>query len=368
MGNEKKFGNIKIDLGCGKNKREGFFGVDIKEYPGVDLVCDCNNAIPLPSNWADEIHANDFLEHLNNDKRIHIMLEVWRILKPNGIFYSYTPSTDGRGAFQDPTHYSFWNENSFNYYVKDEYRAIYDIEAKFDIIELRTTQMDSQRGCFVRANLKAIKNKMPMEFSIVCASNNEDILKKYLLSSPDIEKHDLIIERDVKNVPKAYNDGMKKAKRDIVIFVHHDVGLPAGFFTQLEESISNLQNEDWGVLGVAGCLGSARFGYLMNRTNIWGSKESVPHEIDTLDELILIVKRDSIIFDENIPSTHHMFGPDTCLQFKEQGKKNFSILAYCIHNCVEHKGYPQDFYDSAEYIKKKWPHRLPITTTCTVIS
>ena len=30
---------------------------------------------------------------------------------------SLTPSTDGRGAYQDPTHVAFYNENSFWYYT-----------------------------------------------------------------------------------------------------------------------------------------------------------------------------------------------------------------------------------------------------------
>ena len=34
--------------------------------------------------------------------------------------FSEIPSTDGRGAFQDPTHVSYWNENSFLYYT-DKY-------------------------------------------------------------------------------------------------------------------------------------------------------------------------------------------------------------------------------------------------------
>lgn len=357
---------MKIDLGCGKNKKEGFFGIDIIDFEGVDLVHDCNLPIPLEDNIADEIHATDFLEHLNNDKRIHIISEIWRILKPGGLFYAYTPSTDGRGAYQDPTHYSFWNENSFKYYVLDAYREQYNLIPKFEVLELRTTPMDGNKVCFVRSTLKSVKVPKPMKFSIVCASNNEDILNKNLLSSPGISEHDLIIDRKAKNVPIAYNKAMKKATQDIVIFVHHDVSLPEGFFNQLSDSISKLDG-DWGCLGVAGCLGDARYGYLMNRKNIWGSTASVPHEVDTLDELILIVKKDSIVFDEKIPSTHHMFGPDTCLQFKAQGKKNYSILAYCIHNCVEHGTYPKDFYDSAEYLKKKWPQFLPITTTCTVI-
>jgi len=355
---------MRIDLGCGKNKKEGFFGIDIFPYSGVDLVCDCNEKIPLPNNCADEINATDFLEHLDNNKRLHIMNEVWRMLKPNGIFYSYTPSTDGRGAFQDPTHYAFWNENSFNYYVNDEYRNALNIKPKFEVVELYTTPMAKNKVCFVKATLKAMKSS---PFSIVCASNNDDILNQYLMASPNVNEHQLIIKRNTTNVPKAYNEAMKEATQDIVIFVHHDVSLPDGFFVQLENSIKNLSDKNWGCLGVAGCQGTARYGYLMNRNTKWGSEKSVPHEVETLDELILIVKRNSVVFDENIPSTHHMFGPDTCLQFRERGMKNYSVLAFCTHNCAVHHTYPKDFYDSAEYLKKKWSQFLPITTTCTVI-
>ncbi len=41
------------------------------------------------------------------------MQEAHRCLTPGGWFLTLTPSTDGRGAFQDPTHVSFWNSNSF---------------------------------------------------------------------------------------------------------------------------------------------------------------------------------------------------------------------------------------------------------------
>jgi predicted SAM-dependent methyltransferase len=148
---------MKIDLGCGRKKKGGWYGIDCQQFDGVDLVCDCNEIIPLGDNVASEINACDFLEHINNDKRIHIMTEIWRLLKPNGLFYSFTPSTDGRGAFQDPTHYSFWNENSFWYYCHDNSRRLYNIKPKFDIISLSTTPKDSCDVCHVIALLRAVK-------------------------------------------------------------------------------------------------------------------------------------------------------------------------------------------------------------------
>jgi predicted SAM-dependent methyltransferase len=148
---------MKIDLGCGRKKKTGYFGIDCQALEGVDLVCNCNNPIPLDDNIADEIHAYDFLEHIDNHKRIHIMSEIWRLLKPDGLFASFTPSTDGRGAFQDPTHYSFWNENSFWYYACDLHRALYSIKPKFEILNLKTTPMDNNQVCHVVAVMKAIK-------------------------------------------------------------------------------------------------------------------------------------------------------------------------------------------------------------------
>jgi SAM-dependent methyltransferase len=147
-----------IDLGCGSRKKHpDFFGIDCQQLDGVDLVHDCNLPIPLPDSCADAIYAYDFLEHVQNDKRIHIMSEIWRLLKPDGVLYSSTPSTDGRGAFQDPTHYAFWNINSFYYFTDDRYRALYSIKPKFSVMTLETTPKTLDEICWVIAHLKAVK-------------------------------------------------------------------------------------------------------------------------------------------------------------------------------------------------------------------
>lgn len=148
---------MNIDLGCGRRKKPGCIGFDCQALEGVDVVGDANLILPFEDNVADIVYAYDFLEHIQNDKRIHIMSEIWRILKPDGILDSSTPSTDGRGAFQDPTHYAFWNINSFMYYTKDDYRALYGIIPKFEPIVLYTTEMNEIGVCSVIAKLKAIK-------------------------------------------------------------------------------------------------------------------------------------------------------------------------------------------------------------------
>jgi SAM-dependent methyltransferase len=60
------------------------------------------------------------------------MNEIYRVLAPGGWLLSATPSTDGRGAFQDPTHCSFWNPNSFWYFVRQAQRQyVPGITARF---------------------------------------------------------------------------------------------------------------------------------------------------------------------------------------------------------------------------------------------
>jgi predicted SAM-dependent methyltransferase len=111
---EKK---VKVDLCCGPNKPEGFIGVDTAKWPGVDLVADLNAKFPFEDDQVDFLRAHDALEHLSD--KIHTMNEIWRICKNGAGVDIKVPSTDGRGAFQDPSHVSYWNINSFIYYTSD---------------------------------------------------------------------------------------------------------------------------------------------------------------------------------------------------------------------------------------------------------
>lgn len=106
---------MKIDLCGGFNKPSGYTSIDLED---ADLVADLNQGIPLPDNSCGIVRAYDALEHLVDKHKT--MKEIHRVLAPGGMLISMTPSTDGRGAWQDPTHVSFWNENSFWYYTRPE--------------------------------------------------------------------------------------------------------------------------------------------------------------------------------------------------------------------------------------------------------
>lgn len=108
---------LLVDLGGGINGRHGYTTIDKNN---ADIICDLNEGIPLPDNSVGVLNASHILEHLKDP--IKSMAEIHRVLVHGGWAFIEVPSTDGRGAFQDPTHISFWNENSFLYYT-DSYLA-----------------------------------------------------------------------------------------------------------------------------------------------------------------------------------------------------------------------------------------------------
>jgi len=121
---------MNLNLGCGLTKIEGCINIDIRPEMGPDLVCDCLN-LPYADNTIDVVYAIDFLEHIPIGKTVAMIEEIYRVLKPEGVLVHFTPSTDGRGAFQDPTHLSYWNINSWFYFMDNDRRKLYDIKAMF---------------------------------------------------------------------------------------------------------------------------------------------------------------------------------------------------------------------------------------------
>lgn len=160
---EAKLKNLLIvDVGGGINPLPGYKTIDIRE--NADWVADLNNGIPLPDNSVGVLNASHVLEHLYDKHKI--MAEIHRVLAPGGWAFIEVPSTDGRGAFQDPTHVSYWNENSFLYYT-DAYLANFIDNDKIKFQQYRKETwfpnewLKNLNVCVTTAWLVAIKPGMP---------------------------------------------------------------------------------------------------------------------------------------------------------------------------------------------------------------
>lgn len=118
----KEKSGIKLDIGCGKNKQEGFVGIDYREWPGVDIVHDLEKTPwPLPDECVTTAMASHVLEHINphNGVFIDVMNEIWRIVKPGGQFVFTVPYAGSPGYWQDPTHCNGITEATVYYFDPD---------------------------------------------------------------------------------------------------------------------------------------------------------------------------------------------------------------------------------------------------------
>lgn len=126
-GNKPIVAPIRLDIGCGPNKRktdnegkpQDWVGVDSIKFPGVDVVTDLNKPWPWADNSVEEAHSSHCLEHFDAQQRVHFLNELWRVLKPNGVCSIIVPHWASCRAYGDPTHK--WppvSEFAFYYYLK----------------------------------------------------------------------------------------------------------------------------------------------------------------------------------------------------------------------------------------------------------
>jgi SAM-dependent methyltransferase len=149
----KELGLRCIDLCGGVNPAEGFESVDLAN---AQINTDLNERWPFEDNSVGVIRAHDAIEHLRNP--IHTMNEAYRVLAHGGMFDILVPSTDGQGAFCDPTHVSFWNYRSFRYYTQGVFRKfIPSYVGRFQQIKLRDIRMWDDLP-YVSAHLIALKD------------------------------------------------------------------------------------------------------------------------------------------------------------------------------------------------------------------
>ncbi|MEI8250467.1 MAG: methyltransferase domain-containing protein [Synechococcus sp. ELA057] len=123
-----------VDLGCGRSRRNPFqadicLGVDVfaSDEPdyfrcrlGIDLL-------PFSEASVDFFSAYDVIEHIPRvlwrdgeliNPFISLMNEIYRCLKPSGIFYAETPAFPHAPAFQDPTHVNIITEQTVYYFCE----------------------------------------------------------------------------------------------------------------------------------------------------------------------------------------------------------------------------------------------------------
>ena len=115
---------VKIDIGCGPNKAEGFVGLDSREFPGVDHVVRVGvDPLPFEDSSVDEARASHFVEHLTGEQRIQFVNELHRVLKPGAKAQIIVPHWASSRAYGDLTHQWPPVVEMWFYYLNAEWRS-----------------------------------------------------------------------------------------------------------------------------------------------------------------------------------------------------------------------------------------------------
>lgn len=109
-------GAIKLELGSGQNRREGFYALDHLELDGVDIVADLNQPLELlPNDCCEIVYSHHVLEHVN--EILGLMREIHRITRPGGLVEIVVPHFSNVYGYSDPTHVRLFGLYSMYYFV-----------------------------------------------------------------------------------------------------------------------------------------------------------------------------------------------------------------------------------------------------------
>jgi hypothetical protein len=112
---------IRLDLGCGKRPRSGFYAVDHLDMEGVDVVADLNKPLHLlPNDCSEYIFSRHTLEHIQ--ELLPLMREIHRITKSDGTVEIIVPHFSNVYGYSDPTHVRFFGLYSMYYFVSPEHQ------------------------------------------------------------------------------------------------------------------------------------------------------------------------------------------------------------------------------------------------------
>jgi predicted SAM-dependent methyltransferase len=173
---------MKLHLGCGTKRIDGYHNIDIRYLPGVDEVNNVKFLRNYKLNTVDEIYASHVLEHFGRWEYKHVLKRWFDILKPGGALRIAVPDFESITEYYNETKDlnpligmmyggQDYDENfhhiifDFNTLSKDLYDLGFINVTKWDTMEMQIDDfsksflphMDFKNGKLMSLNILAIK-------------------------------------------------------------------------------------------------------------------------------------------------------------------------------------------------------------------
>ncbi|WP_224242759.1 glycosyltransferase [Hyalangium gracile] len=127
----------RLNFGYEPDMRSGYLNFSPKPLPGFDVSAELNPfnpRLPFEDDAFDEIVAHHVLEHVAH--KVQILEELWRIARHNAVIRIRLPDRHHDEAFRDPTHLSYWDVDSIDYFVPGNRRS--HALARFGVLRKHT--------------------------------------------------------------------------------------------------------------------------------------------------------------------------------------------------------------------------------------
>lgn len=173
--------SMKLNLGCGFRRKEGFLNVDSQAACNPDLVLDLEKfPWPWENDSVEEIYMSHVLEHLGSTPEIYLALikEMYRVCKANARLTFIVPHPRSDAFMADPTHVrpiTLSGLKMFDQQLNKEWIANRTADTPLGIylgVDFRVESVDLRIDDYWMQRLRAGEvNQADLEFAIRCYYN-----------------------------------------------------------------------------------------------------------------------------------------------------------------------------------------------------
>jgi hypothetical protein len=166
----------------------------------------------------------------------------------------------------------------------------------------------------------------------------------------------------------ALNHAARLAEHDVVVLAHQDVYLHD--LQRLAEAAAALADPAWGVLGACGMTADGGLvGRLRDRVILIGASAPAPVEVQTLDEVLVMVRRDTLLehpLSEDPLLAWHAYAVEYALRMRALGRRAGAVDTAITHNSLTVNLARLD--DAHLHVGDLFAAELPIRTTCGTVT
>lgn len=126
---------LRLNLGCGGRRIDGFIGVDRYRTPAVDVIADIADRLPFADGTVDEIMLDNVIEHIADIPKL--MHELHRISRDGARIVVRTPHFTSLSSWRDPTHLHHLSYFSLDHFAREQVAHYTSAGRAFEIVERR---------------------------------------------------------------------------------------------------------------------------------------------------------------------------------------------------------------------------------------